>query len=128
MTWHHLIKTAATLCTALTVWSAQAQSFPNKTISLVVPYPAGGPSDFFARKVQPDAAAKLGQTLIVDNIGGAGGSIALGKVLNGGCAGFCVNGQSTWGMVPLVRQHNVYQETRSPRRAVVWPAGQLQET
>jgi hypothetical protein len=40
---------------------ALAQTYPAKTINLIVPYPAGGPSDFFARKVQPDAAAKLGQ-------------------------------------------------------------------
>lgn len=60
----------------------QAQTFPNKPVTLVVPYPAGGPSDFFARKVQPDASAKLGQTLIVENLGGAGGSIGLTKVLS----------------------------------------------
>lgn len=78
----HLINIAATVCASLTLWGAQAQGFPSKTISLVVPYPAGGPSDFFARKVQPDAAAKLGQTMIVDNIGGAGGSIALTKVVS----------------------------------------------
>lgn len=111
MTWHHLIKTAATLCTALTVWSAQAQSFPNKTISLVVPYPAGGPSDFFARKVQPDAAAKLGQTLIVDNIGGAGGSIALGKVLNAPADGHTLALGSPMELVlaPLVIQGVKYK-------------------
>ena len=45
-----------------------------------------------------------------------------------GCAGFCVNGQSPRGMSPIVRQHNDYQETRSPRRTAVWPAGRLQET
>lgn len=61
---------------------AYAQSFPAKPVSLVVPYPAGGPSDFFARKVQPEAAAKLGQSIIVENLGGAGGSIGLTKVLN----------------------------------------------
>lgn len=63
--------------------SAQANTaYPNKTISLVVPYPPGGPSDFFARRVQPDAAARLGQTMIIENLGGAGGSIGLSKVLN----------------------------------------------
>lgn len=70
------------LCSALIAGAALAQSFPNKTITLVVPYPAGGPSDFFARKVQPDTQAKLGQTMIIENVGGAGGSIGLSKVLN----------------------------------------------
>ena len=62
--------------------TAWAQTYPSKTISLIVPYPAGGPSDFFARKVQPDAASKLGQVMIIENIGGAGGSIGLSKVVN----------------------------------------------
>lgn len=82
MNFIQIFKTTLALCASLTLGSLHAQSFPNKTISLVVPYPAGGPSDFFARKVQPDAADKLGQTMIVDNLGGAGGSIALNKVLN----------------------------------------------
>lgn len=70
------------LCSALIAGAALAQSFPSKTVTLVVPYPAGGPSDFFARKVQPDTQAKLGQTMIIENVGGAGGSIGLSKVLN----------------------------------------------
>jgi len=65
-----------------TLGLAQAQNYPSKSISLVVPYPAGGPSDFFARKVQPEAAARLGQTMIIENLGGAGGSIGLSKVAN----------------------------------------------
>ena len=67
---------------SLTLVSVQAQNYPSKTISLIVPYPAGGPSDFFARKVQPDAAAKLGQTMIIENLGGGGGSIGLTRVVN----------------------------------------------
>lgn len=73
---------AAVLAATLTVATASAQGFPAKTLTMVVPYPAGGPSDFVARKVQPDAAAKLGQTMIIENIGGAGGSIGLAKLLN----------------------------------------------
>ena len=72
----------------LTLFSAHAQNYPNKTISLIVPYPAGGPSDFFARKLQPEAAAKLGQTMIIENVGGAGGSIGLNKVINSPADGY----------------------------------------
>ncbi|MFN5096170.1 MAG: Bug family tripartite tricarboxylate transporter substrate binding protein [Limnohabitans sp.] len=62
---------------------AMAQTYPVKPISLIVPYPAGGPSDFFARKVQPDAATRLGkQPMIIENIGGAGGSIGLSKLVS----------------------------------------------
>lgn len=76
------------LIAAAALGSAWAQNYPSKTISLIVPYPAGGPSDFFARKVQPDAAAKLGQTMIIDNVGGAGGAIGLSKVINAPADGY----------------------------------------
>lgn len=82
MNFHKLLKGLMVLAGALSLQLAQAQNYPSKTISLIVPYPAGGPSDFFARKVQPDAAAKLGQTMIVENIGGAGGSIGLSRLIN----------------------------------------------
>lgn len=45
----------------------------------------------------------------------------------GGCAEFCVNGQSTAGASRPVRKHHEHQETRRTRRTAVWPAGQLQE-
>jgi tripartite-type tricarboxylate transporter receptor subunit TctC len=76
------------LIAAAAIGSAWAQNYPSKTISLIVPYPAGGPSDFFARKVQPDAATKLGQTMIIENVGGAGGSIGLSKVINAPADGY----------------------------------------
>ena len=70
------------LMAASTIGTAWAQNWPSKPVSLIVPYPAGGPSDFFARKPQPDAAARLGQTMIIENIGGAGGSIGLSRLIN----------------------------------------------
>jgi len=71
---------------------AVAQNYPAKAISLIVPYPAGGPSDFFARKVQPEAATKLGQQpIIIENIGGAGGSIGLSKLVNAPADGYTVS-------------------------------------
>jgi tripartite-type tricarboxylate transporter receptor subunit TctC len=80
------------LCVAVSVLgSAWAQNYPAKPISLIVPYPAGGPSDFFARKVQPDAATKLGQTMIIENIGGAGGSIGLSKLVNAPADGYTLS-------------------------------------
>ena len=80
-----LLVAASALCPA---W---AQTYPAKTISLIVPYPAGGPSDFFARKLQPDAAAKLGQTMIIENIGGAGGAIGLSKLVNAPADGYTLS-------------------------------------
>jgi tripartite-type tricarboxylate transporter receptor subunit TctC len=83
-----LLKPLMAIACAVTLHSAFAQSYPHKTISLVVPYPAGGPSDFFARKVQPDAAAKLGQTMVIENVGGAGGAIGLYKLISAPADGY----------------------------------------
>jgi len=61
---------------------AGAQAWPTKPVTLIVPWPAGGPSDFVARKLQPDMGKALGQPIVVDNIGGAGGAIGVQKNLS----------------------------------------------
>jgi tripartite-type tricarboxylate transporter receptor subunit TctC len=62
--------------------AAWAQNFPTKTVTLMVPYPAGGVSDVIARTLNNTLAKHLGQTVIVENLGGASGGIAGQKVLN----------------------------------------------
>lgn len=57
-------------------------AFPAKPVTLMVPYPAGGVSDVIARTVNNTLAKPLGQPVIVENLGGASGSIAATKVLN----------------------------------------------
>ena len=59
---------------------AHAQPYPNKPIKLVVGFPAGGATDTTARLIAARMQAALGQTIIVENIGGAGGSIAAKQV------------------------------------------------
>lgn len=53
----------------------RAQSFPSRPITLVVPYPAGGPTDAIARFVAQDLSASLGQNVVVDNRAGASGAV-----------------------------------------------------
>src|SRR5262245_61312086 len=62
------------------VAGARADTYPSRPVTLVVPYPAGGPSDTLARILVDALRGPLGQPIIVENIGGAGGSIGAGRV------------------------------------------------
>ncbi|WP_338834930.1 tripartite tricarboxylate transporter substrate-binding protein [Bradyrhizobium septentrionale] len=57
--------------------AAHAQDFPKRPITMIVPFAAGGTSDVIARAVADQMGAALGQTIIIENVGGAGGSTAL---------------------------------------------------
>jgi tripartite-type tricarboxylate transporter receptor subunit TctC len=72
---------------ALALLPAFAQTGAGTTMTMVVPYPAGGASDVFARAISPALGRELGRTLIIENISGASGSIAANKVLGARPAG-----------------------------------------
>ena len=57
-----------------------AQDFPSRSITVIVPFPAGGPSDVVARIVADQMGKVLGQTLVIENAGGAGGTLGSGRV------------------------------------------------
>jgi len=69
---------AAVLALAATMVSAQG--YPNKPITMVVPFSAGGPTDTIARLLGERMGRALGQSIIVENTVGAAGSIAMGRV------------------------------------------------
>lgn len=71
---------AALLAPHVPAW---AQGQPGSTMSIVVPYPAGGLSDVIARNIAPMLGRLLGRTVVVENVVGASGSIGANKVLNG---------------------------------------------
>lgn len=85
------LKAGLLIPACLSLGAVWAQAFPNKTLSLVVPYPAGGPSDFVARKLQPDAAARLAQTMVIENLGGGGGSIGLMRLMTSPADGHTIS-------------------------------------
>lgn len=63
-------------------FTAKAQTFPNKTLNMVVAFPAGGPSDVIGRIVAKGMQESLGQTIIVENVTGVGGALGVLKVAN----------------------------------------------
>lgn len=70
---------------AAALWGAagvRAQSFPARPLTLVVPYPPGGPADVTARLMVPAMRKSLGQAIVVENIAGASGAIGIQKLLS----------------------------------------------
>jgi tripartite-type tricarboxylate transporter receptor subunit TctC len=59
---------------------AQAQTYPSRSLTLVVPFPPGGSTDAAARIMAERMRASLGQPIVIENVGGAGGSIGVGRV------------------------------------------------
>lgn len=69
------ILAAVGLLACLTPASASAQAWPTRPVTIVVPFPAGGGTDMAIRSIQPQLQKELGQPLVIDNRGGAGGTI-----------------------------------------------------
>lgn len=87
------LKSTLTACVAgllMTLGAHAADAFPSRPVSLMVPYPAGGSSDVIARVVNSALARQLGQPVIVENLGGAGGAIGAQKVLHAPTDGYLV--------------------------------------
>lgn len=59
---------------------AVAAPYPDRAVTWVVPFAAGGPADALARNIAEKVAEKLGQSIVIDNVGGAGGTIGAAKV------------------------------------------------
>jgi tripartite-type tricarboxylate transporter receptor subunit TctC len=76
-----LAASLVTACVAAaTVSPALAQNYPARPITVVVPFPAGGPSDVVARIVAEGMSKILGQAMVIENVGGAGGTIGSARV------------------------------------------------
>jgi tripartite-type tricarboxylate transporter receptor subunit TctC len=71
---------ALALGAGLAVNSVRAEGYPDRTVTVIVPFPAGGASDVVARIVAQHMSKTLGQQLVIENVGGAGGTIGSGRV------------------------------------------------
>src|SRR5262245_16654449 len=70
---------------------AVAQPFPSRPITLIVPFPPGGSTDVIARIMAERMKTALGQSVIIENAGGAGGSIAVGRVARAEPDGYTID-------------------------------------
>lgn len=78
---------------------AHAQSFPSKPIRWVVPYPAGGGSDFLARTISQQMSAQVGQSILVDNKPGGNTAIAASEVARSAADGYTIMSADNGTMV-----------------------------
>ena len=84
------VAACVTAVLAVTSSAAGAQGFPNRTLKIVVPYPAGGIVDLMARSVTEGLSARLGQSVIVENKPGASSSIGTETVANAEPDGYTI--------------------------------------
>jgi tripartite-type tricarboxylate transporter receptor subunit TctC len=70
---------------------ASAQAYPSRSITLVVPFPPGGSTDVVARIMAERMRPLLGQSLVIENVGGAGGSIGVGRVARAAPDGYTID-------------------------------------
>jgi tripartite-type tricarboxylate transporter receptor subunit TctC len=94
-------KIFSTLVLCLIAPLALAQ-YPNKPIRMIVPFPAGGPSDTFARPLAQAMGSALGQQVVVENVGGVGGVLGVDRALKSAPDGYTLglNSGSTLSIAP----------------------------
>src|SRR5215510_1425187 len=108
----HLAKLAAALALAIALpalaWAqAPGQSWPQRSIKMIVPFPAGGGTDFIARLAAKHLSERLGQQVFVENRGGANGAIGLQALMQSDPDGYTI---STCSDTPLVVNPSLYEK------------------
>jgi tripartite-type tricarboxylate transporter receptor subunit TctC len=87
--------------------AALAQAYPSKPVTIVVPWPPGGPSDIAARPMAKGLGDELGQTFVIDNRGGAGGNIGTAMVTKSAPDGYTLLITSS---APIVINPSLYRQ------------------
>ena len=91
-----LLSIATVATTLMSILGAQAQNYPSKPITIIVPFAAGGPTDVIARVIGERLRGTLGQTVIIENVTGGAGSIGVGRVVRAAPDGYTI-GIGHWG-------------------------------
>jgi tripartite-type tricarboxylate transporter receptor subunit TctC len=82
---------AIVVAVAAGITGAQAQSYPSRAITIIVPFPPGGSTDVVARIMAERMRPVLGQPMVIENVGGAGGSIAVGRLARAAPDGYTID-------------------------------------
>jgi tripartite-type tricarboxylate transporter receptor subunit TctC len=102
----HLARLVATLALALALPTvAEAQAWPQRSIKMIVPFPAGGGTDFIARVAAKHLSDRLGQQVFVENRGGANGAVGLQALMQSDPDGYTISACSD---TPLVVNPSLY--------------------
>lgn len=109
------IRCAVFACAFLAAVSSSAQGFPTKPVTLVVGFAPGGASDIIARQVAAKLTSRLGQTVVVDNRAGAGGTIAAGAVARAAPDGYTLlfASASALSISPWLNKSLSYDSTKA---------------
>jgi tripartite-type tricarboxylate transporter receptor subunit TctC len=104
-TWHRI----AALVLAAAAACAHAQGYPSRPVTLIVPFAAGGPTDTLGRILGERISRPLGQTVVVENVAGAGGTIANNRMMQAAADGHTVaiGHLGTHVLAPAVQQLSV---------------------
>jgi len=104
----------ATIAIACLPLLAQAQAWPSKPIRMIVPFPAGGGTDFIGRLAAKQLSERLGQPVFVDNRGGANGSIGVQAMMQSAPDGYTLGAISDGPTVinPVLYEKNPYHPLR----------------
>lgn len=104
----------ALAASAMMVGAAQAQSYPNRPVTMVVPFAAGGPTDIIARIVGEHMSKTLGQQIVVENVAGAGGTTGITRAAQSKNDGYTImmGHMGTHGAAPALYANLKYDPTK----------------
>src|SRR5215510_9818068 len=106
------VAVAAALCAPIV---AEAQPYPNRPVKIIVPTPAGGPVDVMARLVANQISPLLGQSVFIDNRGGAGNTLGSAEVARAAPDGYTLLYSAASGLViaPMLQKNAGYDALKS---------------
>jgi tripartite-type tricarboxylate transporter receptor subunit TctC len=104
----------ALAASAMMAGAAQAQSYPNRPISMIVPFAAGGPTDIIARIVGEHMSKTLGQQIVVENVAGAGGTTGITRAAQSKNDGYTImmGHMGTHGAAPALYPNLKYDPAK----------------